>query len=105
MDVWKLGGATEVEARAAALGGDETVRGADAPTENGERKDCQCGNRRLRRTQRPQRRQRGTETGGVLAHAGLPVCFGNHKGHEGHKASGAGAGRACAKAHVRPGGL
>ena len=28
------------------------------------------GNRRLRRTQRPQRRQRGTETGGVLAHAG-----------------------------------
>ena len=37
MEAWRLGGATEVEARAAALGGDETVRGADAPrrTENG----------------------------------------------------------------------
>ena len=32
------------------------------------------------------------------------MCFGNHKGHEGHKGFGCagGAGRACAKAHVRP---
>ena len=60
--------------------------------------DCQCGNRRLRRTQRPQRRQRNTETGGVLPPAGLPVCFGNHKGHEGHKASGAGAPRRTERA-------
>ena len=43
-----------------------------------------------------QRIQRVTETGGVLAHAGLPECF-YHKGHEGHNEHVAGAGRACAQ--------
>ena len=49
LEVWKLGGATEVEARAAALGGDEASRCATTTknkgrltpprrTENGERR-------------------------------------------------------------------
>ena len=51
LEAWKLGGAPEVEARAAAFGGDETARGADAPrrTENGERRTERASARRIGR--------------------------------------------------------
>ena len=74
METWKFGGAPEVEARAAALGGDEAGRCAaitkSTKNHEGTQRLPEWGNRRFRRTQRTQRRQRGTETGGVLAHAG-----------------------------------
>ena len=63
------------------------------------------------RTQRLTEGNRGTQRRAACCRRQDCQCvlgitnFGNHKGHEGHKASGAGAGRACAKAHVRPGGL
>ena len=49
LEAWRLGGATEVKARPAAPGGDETGRGAGAPrrTENGEQ------SARKRATDRP----------------------------------------------------
>ena len=71
-----LGGAPEVESRAAAPGGDETGRCAAFTKDT---KTARMGNRRLRRL-KPIR--------GRLPPAGLPEWIGNHKGHKGHKGIG-----------------
>ena len=112
-----------MKARAAALGGDEAERCAattvqaqrakpstakDTKNHEGTQSAQRKWNRRFLRTQRTQRRQRGTEAGGVLPYAGLPECFSITKDTEDTvqaqsakpstaKTGDAGAGRACAQ--------
>ena len=66
------------------------------------RKTASVGNRRLRRTQRPQRRQRGTETGGVLAHADCQCVFKSQRTRRTQRGGAGGRAVRAHKAHVRP---
>ena len=79
LEVWRLGGAPEVEARAVAYGDDVTSRCAaitkDTKNHNGTQRLPVWETADSDEHRGTQRRQRGTEAGGVLPPAGLPVCF------------------------------
>ena len=90
LEAWKFGGAQEVEARAVAYGDDVTSRCAAITVQAQRAKPSTAKDTKNHKgTQRlpvwetadygehrgTQRRQRGTEAGGVLPPAGLPVCF------------------------------
>ena len=76
LEVWRLGGATEVKARPAALGGDETERCAAITKNTKDHKETPC-RREAPNLPRLRVRRRGTadftdllQIKGVLAHAG-----------------------------------
>ena len=116
LEVWRLGGAPEVEARAVAYGDDVTSRCAAITVQAQRAKPSTAKDTKNHKgTQRlpvwetadygehrgTQRRQRGTEAGGVLPPAGLPVCFRSQRTQRVSQrlteSTARGAGRACAQ--------
>ena len=94
LEAWRFGGLEEPQRLRSGLSPAATMKPDAARLLRSPRrttkghKDCQRGGTADYGEHRgTQRRQRGTEAGGVLAHAGLPVCFTTKctKSHNVHK--------------------